>query len=239
MPGNADEPQVDNFPVFAVTVDVVIFAVIGGDLHVALIERGVAPFAGAWALPGGFKRPDETLLQAATRELGEETGVSSDSLRQFGAFGDPGRDPRGNIVTIGFYAVVQQPPDLAAGTDAASASYWPVRALLDREVPLAFDHFDILSEAHRHLGQELERSDLITHFLPAEFTIRDLQEVFEAVWGCSLDPSNFRRGLNYQSTDWVASVPGGRVETPHRGRPPKLFRFSGNWRNGGPIKRPA
>jgi len=239
MIDNKDPLQVGNFPIFAVTVDVAVFAVIGGDLHVALIERGVDPFAGSWALPGGFKRPNETLMEAATRELGEETGVSSDSLRQFGAFGDPGRDPRGNVVTIGFYAVVHRPPDLAAGTDAASASYWPVRALLDRDIPLAFDHFDILTEAHRHLGRELERSNLITHFLPAEFTIRDLQGVFEAVWGCSLDPSNFRRSLDYQSTDWVERVPGGRPEVSHRGRPPKLFRFSGDWHNGGPINRPT
>jgi len=239
MPETTNASEVEDFPVFAVTVDVVVFAVIGGDLHVALIERGVEPFAGAWALPGGFKRPDETLTEAASRELGEETGVSSEGLRQFGAFGDPGRDPRGNVVTIGFYAVVEQPPDLAAGTDAASASYWPVRALLGREIPLAFDHFDILSEAHTHLCQELERSDLIKHFLPSEFTIRDLQEVYEAVWGCQLDPSNFRRSLEYQSSAWVESVPEGRIETARRGRPPKLFRFSGDWKSGGPIKRPV
>src|SRR5262245_17807573 len=86
------------FPAFAVTVDVVILTMSDGDLHVLLVRRGEAPFKGVWAIPGGFKRPDETLAEAARRELAEETGVDVPSLlTQFGAYGDPGRDPRMNV----------------------------------------------------------------------------------------------------------------------------------------------
>ena len=117
-----------SFPAFAVTVDVVILTLSEGVLHVLLVRRGEAPFAGLWAIPGGFKRPTETLAEAARRELAEETGVDAARLlTQFGAYGDPGRDPRMSVVTIGYLAVLLDVGAVVAGTDAADAApcRWP------------------------------------------------------------------------------------------------------------------
>src|SRR5437016_1815268 len=119
-----------------------------GRLQVLLVRRGVAPFEGMWAIPGGFKRPTETLDEAAKRELLEETGVEGASLlRQFGAFGDPERDPRMNVVTIAYLAVLREIGDVVAGTDAADAALIPVSDVLDRKIELAFDHARIVRDA--------------------------------------------------------------------------------------------
>ena len=137
-----------HFPAFAVTVDVVILTVSDGRLQVLLVRRGVEPFQGMWAIPGGFKRPDETLDEAAGRELREETSVDSTSvLRQFGAYGDPGRDPRMNVVTVAYLAVLPDVGRVVAGSDAASAALVPVADVLDGDVELAFDHRRILASA--------------------------------------------------------------------------------------------
>src|SRR5262245_53636527 len=136
------------FPAFAVTVDIVVLTIAEGSLHVLLVRRGVAPFAGRWAIPGGFKRPDESLDDAARRELLEETGVDgSRLLRQFGAYGDPGRDPRMNVVTVAYLAVLRDVRGVAGGTDAAEASLVPVSKALNRGTKLAFDHSRILRDA--------------------------------------------------------------------------------------------
>src|ERR687891_905290 len=120
VPANYDP---SHFPAFAVTVDVVILTMSDGRLHVLLVRRGVAPFQGMWAIPGGFKRPTETLDDAAKRELHEETGVDAASLlTQFGAYGDPGRDPRMNVVTIGYVAVIRDVGAIVAGSYAADAA---------------------------------------------------------------------------------------------------------------------
>src|SRR3989440_11565718 len=109
------------FPAFAVTVDVVVLTMSDGRLHVLLVRRGVAPFEGRWAIPGGFKRPSESLDEAAKRELVEETGVDGASLlTQFGAYGDPERDPRMNVVTIGYLAVLRDVGAVVAGAGAAA-----------------------------------------------------------------------------------------------------------------------
>jgi ADP-ribose pyrophosphatase YjhB (NUDIX family) len=128
------------FPAFAVTVDVVILTLRDGTLQVLLVRRGEEPFRGCWAIPGGFKRPTETLDEAASRELVEETGVvATGSLRQFGAYGDPGRDPRMNVVTVGYLAVLRHLPAPIAGTDAAAAAVVPVPEVLEGHRALAFD----------------------------------------------------------------------------------------------------
>src|SRR5205807_10605357 len=118
--GTAKALDPGRYPAFAVTVDVVVLTVASGALQAVLIRRGVPPFTGMWAIPGGFKRPTETLDEAAKRELVEETGVSDPSLlTQFGAYGDPGRDPRMNVVTVAYFAVLREVGGIAAGTDAA------------------------------------------------------------------------------------------------------------------------
>ena len=120
------------FPAFAVTVDVVILTMSDGLLQVLLVCRGEEPFEGMWAIPGGFKRPGETLDESAKRELREETGVDAASLlTQFGAYGDPGRDPRMNVVTVAYLAVLRDVGAIVGGSDAAAAALIPVADVLN------------------------------------------------------------------------------------------------------------
>src|SRR5688500_1016982 len=136
------------FPAFAVTVDVVILTMSEGVLHMLLVRRGEEPFAGMWAIPGGFKRPTETLDDAARRELVEETSVDVPSLlTQFGAYGDPERDPRMNVVTVAYLAVLREVGAVVAGTDAADAALVPVSDALNGTVGPAFDHLRLVRDA--------------------------------------------------------------------------------------------
>src|SRR5918995_6329876 len=180
------------FPAFAVTVDVVILTMAdGGVLHVLLVRRGQEPFAGMWAIPGGFKRPDETLDEAARRELSEETGVDVPSLlTQFGAYGDPGRDPRMNVVTVGYLAVLRDVGAIAAGTDAAEADLVPASDVLHGKLPLAFDHLRLVRDAIERVRVELEVSGIATAFVGTAFTMAELRAVYEAIWGVQLDAAN-------------------------------------------------
>ena len=136
---------------FAVTVDVLVFAPSEHGPALLCIQRARPPFAGCWALPGGFVDAGEDLSQAALRELAEETGVdlTTDDLMQLGAFGTPGRDPRGQTITVAFIALMTEEPTVEAADDAAKARFWPVEGLLGGHGPiaLAFDHLDILSVA--------------------------------------------------------------------------------------------
>src|SRR5207237_6400336 len=133
---------------FAVTVDVVVLTVAGGALQALLVRRGVPPFAGRWAIPGGFKRPDETLDEAALRELSQETGVDGARLlTQFGAYGDPERDPRMNVVTVAYLAVLREVGGIVAGTDAAAAALVPVSDALDGKIERAFDYAQLVRDA--------------------------------------------------------------------------------------------
>jgi 8-oxo-dGTP diphosphatase len=222
-----------------VTVDVVILTMLRGALHVLLIRRGAAPFAGMWAIPGGFKLPTETLDEAAARELAEETGVHAASLlTQFGAYGDPQRDPRMNVVTIGYLAVLRDVGAVVAGTDAAEAQLLPVGAVLRGDVDLAFDHVTILQDAIERVRVELEVSGIATAFVGPTFTLAELRAVYEAVWGVQLDGANFRRSV-VSDDGWV--IPTGRRAQPGSvgGKPAELFRAGDAWRHGGPIRRPT
>src|SRR5262245_6290457 len=183
------------FPPFAVTVDVVILTMVEGRLHVLLVRRNADPYAGAWALPGGFKRPDETLDEAAARELREETGVTAPKhLAQFGAYGDPGRDPRTNVVTVAYLAVTPEVGAILAGSDADEAQLWPVAEAV-QQLELAFDHHRILADAVERAAEKLEQTDLATAFVGPTFTLSELQNVYEELWDADIDPANFRRSL--------------------------------------------
>ncbi len=204
-----------------VTVDIVLFTLRpdAASLEVLLVERGVPPYEGAWALPGGFVHPDESLEDAARRELREETGVDSGYLEQLYSFGDPGRDPRGRVVTVAYYALVsadRRPPE--AGTDARSAKFWPVAAL----PALAFDHAMILEYALGRLRTKLEWTSVGFELLPPKFTLSELQRLHEAILGRELDKRNFRRWV--AARDFVVPL----KETRRTGRKPaQLFRFRG------------
>jgi 8-oxo-dGTP diphosphatase len=225
------------FPAFAVTVDIVILTMSAGALHVLLVQRGEAPYEGMWAIPGGFKRPEETLDEAARRELADETGVEGgDLLRQFGAYGDPGRDPRMNVVTVAYLAPLREVGDVVAGTDASEASLVPVSEVLEGKLELAFDHERIVRDALDRVRVELDFTDIATAFVGETFTMAELRAVYEAVWGVQLDAANFRRSI-VSEEGWV--VPTGERAQPGStgGRPAELYRAGEAWTRGGPIHR--
>ena len=226
-----------HFPAFAVTVDVVIVTMVEGTLNVLLVRRGEAPFQGMWAIPGGFKRPTETLDEAAERELREETAVEAASLlAQFGAYGDPERDPRMNVVTVAYLAVLRDVGAIMAGTDAADAALVPVSDVLAGRLELAFDHLSIVRDAIERVRVELEVSGIATAFVGTTFTMAELRAVYEAIWGVQLDAANFRRRVVTEE-GWV--VPTGRRARPGSagGRPAELYRPGRAWKDGGPIHR--
>ena len=225
------------FPAFAVTVDVVILTMSEGRLHVLLVRRGEEPYKGMWAIPGGFKRPTETLDEAAKRELIEETGVDAASLlTQFGAYGDPGRDPRMNVVTVAYLAVLRDVGAVVAGTDAAEAALVPMADVLDGRRELAFDHQQIARDAIERVRVELEVTGVATAFVGSTFTLAELRAVYEAIWGVQLDAANFRRSV-VSEDGWV--IPTGRraQSGPAGGRPAELYRAGRAWETGGPIHR--
>jgi len=188
-------------------------------LQVLLIQRGIPPFEGRWALPGGFVLEHESVDEAARRELEEETGVRDVYLEQLYTFGEPNRDPRGRVVTVAYYALLTT--DAAtpvAGTDAGAAQWMPAR----RHPPLAFDHDRILAYAIERLVNKLEYTTVGFKLLPRKFTLSQLQRVYEAVLGRTLDKRNFRRkiallGVLRPLEEWVQDGPS---------RPAQLYRFS-------------
>lgn len=201
------------------TVDVVIFALREWELQVLLIQRGIPPFEGRWALPGGFVLEDESVEAAARRELEEETGVRNVYLEQLYTFGEPGRDPRGRVVTVAYYALLTtEAAPLVAGTDAGAARWMPAR----EHPPLAFDHDRILDYALERLTNKLEYTTVGFQLLPGKFTLSQLQRVYEAVLGRPLDKRNFRRKLALLDIltplqEWVREGAS---------RPAQLYRFS-------------
>jgi 8-oxo-dGTP diphosphatase len=201
-----------------VTVDVVIFTIQDGQLGVLLVRRGIPPFEGDWAIPGGFVLPDESVEQAARRELQEETGVGEVYLEQLYTFGEPKRDPRGRVVTVAYYALISPERKIAAGSDAAEARWWPVSALPD----LAFDHGEILGYALERLRNKLEYTTVGFQLLPASFTLTELQQVYEVILGRTLDKRNFRRKIELLGI----LTPLKQQKKTGPSRPAQLFRFS-------------
>jgi 8-oxo-dGTP diphosphatase len=201
----------------SVTVDIVLLTIRDKQLQVLLIKRLAKPFAGRYALPGGFVLEDESVDAAAVRELREETGVDKVYLEQLYTFGDPKRDPRGRVVTVAYYALVPNSQSLQAGTDASDAAWFPVGGL----PTLAFDHKKIIDYAHLRIRNKLGYTNVGFQLLPPKFTLTQLQLVHEAILGESLDKRNFRRKIAQQGI--VKSVD----EWAQTGRKPaQLFRFS-------------
>ena len=202
-----------------VAVDVVVFTILGGRLNVLLVRRGGPPFRGRWAIPGGFVEESEPLEDAARRELAEETGVAGVFLEQLYTFGDPARDPRGRVVTVAYVALLRHaPPRLRAASDAAEARWHPARDL----PPLAFDHRRILGTALDRLRNKLEWTTMGFQLLPEEFTLSELQRVYEAILDKRIDKRNFRRKMAL--LDVVR--PAGRWSTSGGRRPARLYSFA-------------
>ncbi|MEV5613156.1 NUDIX domain-containing protein [Streptomyces sp. NPDC052225] len=225
---------------FAVTVDLAVFTVRAGALRVLLVERGQEPYAGRWALPGGFVQPDEAAETAARRELAEETGLGDVDgrlhLEQLRTYSEPDRDPRMRVVSVAFAALVPDPPEVSGGSDAARAEWLPYGS--PAYGPLAFDHDRILADAHERVGAKLEYTCLATAFCPPEFTLGELRQVYEVVWGTELDPANFRRKV-LATPGFVAQIPGASRLTGGRGKPAALYRAGGAVSLHPPLLRPA
>ena len=222
---------------FAVTVDLAVLTLRAGALHVLLVERGQEPYAGHWALPGGFVQPGESAETAARRELAEETGlfdVSGLHLEQLRTYSEPDRDPRMRVVSVAFAALLPDAPEPHGGSDAADARWVPYGTAR----PLAFDHDRILADAHERVGAKLEYSCLATAFCPPEFTLGELQQVYETVWGTTLDRPNFRRKV-LATPGFVEQVPGAAKLTGGRGKPAALYRAGPATALHPPLLRPS
>jgi len=206
------------YPRPALTVDCVVFGFDEGDLKVLLIERGLEPFKGRWALPGGFVRVEETLDAAARRELQEEAGLAHVFLEQLYTFGTVDRDPRERVVSVAYYALVKLSEHAAkAATDAANARWFPVS-----EVPrLAFDHAVILETAIERLKGKVRYQPIGFELLPPKFTLSQLQHLYEAVLGTELDKRNFRKKV--LGFDLLVALKETQMLGRHR--PAQLFRF--------------
>jgi 8-oxo-dGTP diphosphatase len=223
----------DSYPRPSVAVDVVALTVEDGGLRVALYERGEAPDDGMAALPGGFVGIDESLEDAAARLLEQKAGLKGCFLEQLYTFGDPRRDPRGRVIAVAYYALVDRKRFLVRGDATMTARVhvpWPgetggpVEAVGDdgRKLELAFDHADVLGLAIKRLRGKLDYSPVGFQLLPADFTLRQLQDVHEAVRGESVNKDSFRRRM---LTSGLLEATGAR-ERDVLHRPAELYRFT-------------
>jgi 8-oxo-dGTP diphosphatase len=213
--------KLTDYPRPSLTADCVVFGVTfesgGPALRVLLIERGERPFQGAMALPGGFVHIDETIDEAARRELREETGLGDVFLEQLYTFGAVDRDPRGRVVSVAYYALVNLADhNVQSGTDARAARWLPVQDARG----LAFDHDAVLAIALERLRAKVRYQPIGFELLPERFTLSQLQALYEAILGEPLDKRNFRK--RFLAMDLLAEA-GSERGVPHRAA--RLYRF--------------
>lgn len=206
------------YPRPSLTVDCVVFGLDDQDLKVLLIQRDIDPFAGRWALPGGFVQMEETLEESARRELQEETGLANIYLEQLYTFGDPGRDPRGRVVSVAHYALVNlRDHKVKADTDARNAGWFAIG-----DTPrLAFDHDSVLAKAHERLRGKVRYQPVGFELLPPKFTLTQLQHLYEVILGRELDKRNFRKKI--LSMDVLEELDEIEKDVAHRAA--RLYRF--------------
>lgn len=189
VPG-AEYPWQYRYEHMAVTTDCVIFTFEERQLKVLLIRRGGEPYKGQWAFPGGFLRLNESAKEGALRELREETSLTPSAIEQLGVFSDVNRDPRERVITIAWYALVR-PSDVLGGDDADEARWFPVNHL----PPLAFDHSQIFTAAMERLRRDIHFQPVGFDLLGEEFSIPELQAIYEAILGVKFDRRNFQRKI--------------------------------------------
>ncbi|MFP6658891.1 MAG: NUDIX domain-containing protein [Pirellulales bacterium] len=202
----------------AVSVDCVVFGLADAALKVLLIQRDQPPFAGLWALPGGFVEIDESLEDAARRELKEETGVGRIYLEQLYTFGDPHRDPRERVITVGYFALVAMKDyRVRAASDARAANWFA----LDSMPKLSFDHATIINTAHQRLKNKVRYQPIGFELLPSKFPLRNLQQLYETILDEPIDKRNFRKKI--LSMDILVEL--DEVETDVAHRAARLYQF--------------
>lgn len=211
-------PHTYQYPRAALTVDCVVLGLDEGELKVLLIERALDPFQGKWALPGGFVRVDETLDDAARRELEEEAGLKHVFLEQLYTFGEVNRDPRERVVSVAYYSLVKLAAhETKAATDATDARWFPI----SKTPRLAFDHAEILAAALARLKSKVRFEPIGFELLASKFTLSQLQHLYEAVLATRLDKRNFRKKV----LSFELLVPLNETQMMGRHRPAQLFRF--------------
>jgi 8-oxo-dGTP diphosphatase len=213
--------ELSDYPQPSVTVDLIIFTIAEDDLKVLLIRRGQEPFKGRWALPGGFVEIDESLEEAAARELKEEVGVTNVYLEQLYTFGDPKRDPRGRVISVSYFALIDaERQRIVAASDAADAQWHSVfdpRGM----AKLAFDHGKILDYAVWRLRNKIEWTTVGYELLPKKFTLSELQRVYEIILQRPVDKRNFRKKILAQGQ--IIELNETRGDVAHR--PARLYSF--------------
>lgn len=203
----------------SITVDTVIFTIRNGGLDVLLVKRGNKPYKGMLAIPGGFVNEWEDLMDAARRELKEETGMDCAYLEQLYTFGNPKRDPRGRVITVAYFALVDATNiHLVADTDAEDAQWFPVYPRFPDN--LAFDHKEILEYALKRLKWKCEYTTVAFSLLPEQFTLSDIQIIYEVIFNRKFDKRNFRKKiLSLDLIEPINSQKGGAH------RPAQLYRL--------------
>jgi 8-oxo-dGTP diphosphatase len=184
--------KLSDYPQPSVTTDIVIFSIREKELNLLLVKRGVAPFKGKWAIPGGFVGLEESLENAAKRELKEETGVEASYLEQLYTFGDVKRDPRGRVISIAYFALMNSNNvELKATTDVSDTKWFSIKKLPE----LSFDHKEILNYALQRLRWKFEYTTVAFSLLPKKFSLTQLQKIYEAVFDKKFDKRNFRKKI--------------------------------------------
>jgi 8-oxo-dGTP diphosphatase len=201
-----------------IATDVAIFTIDRGELKVLLIQMKKAPYEGEWALPGGLIRPGESLDEAAARNLREKTGVKNAYLEQLYTFGEVGRDPFGRVVSVAYFALLPSANlSLATTADYGEVAWFSVT----RPPALAYDHGAMLKVALERLRAKIEYTNIVYGLLPGEFTLGELQKVYETILGRQLDKRNFRKKI----LELAIVRPTGRMKKAGPMRPAALYEF--------------
>lgn len=208
-----------NYEIPLVTVDIVVFTIQQNSLKVLLIQRKQSPFEHMWAIPGGFIHMGETLEEAASRRLREETNIDNIYLEQLYSFAAPSRDPRARVITVAYSALISaEKLKLEADANAEDVRWFSISDLPS----LAFDHQEIVNYALSRLKERLETSSVAFQLLPQKFTLTELQRVYELVLGKTLDKRNFRKKI--LSSSILMDIGETKMEGYHR--PAQLYSFS-------------
>lgn len=210
-----------DYPHPAVATDCAVFGFDGQNIQILLVKRGIQPFEREWALPGGFLRMDETTDECIRRELMEETSLAPGVIEQFGVFSALDRDPRERVVSVAYYSLVRR-SDVRGGDDASDARWF----LLNNVPPLAFDHDEILAKALQTLREKIHFEPIGFDLMDRQFTIPDLQRLYEAILGVRFDRRNFMKKILQSGVISECNEDVAAPASRHVGRTPKRYTFN-------------